>query len=106
APENLEHNHYSFIDYTLDQLNNIINSDPLITRERNLAATMVESGSSELISNQQNLHKQTNHNNEQTHSELQNTELPSNNNNFLQTEARPYDVSSFLANINTQQTME
>ncbi|CAF4939821.1 unnamed protein product, partial [Rotaria magnacalcarata] len=26
---------------------------------------MVESGSSELISNQQNLHKQTNHNNEQ-----------------------------------------
>ncbi|CAF4911080.1 unnamed protein product, partial [Rotaria magnacalcarata] len=93
APENLEHNHYSFIDYTLDQLNN-------------LAATMIEPGSSELISNQQNLHKQTNHNNEQTHSELQNTELPSNNNNFLQTEARPYDVSSFLANINTQQTME
>ncbi|CAF4270628.1 unnamed protein product [Rotaria magnacalcarata] len=106
APENLEHNHYSFIDYTLDQLNSVINSDPLITRERNLAATMIEPGSSELISNQQNLHKQTNHNNEQTHSELQNTELPSNNNNFLQTEARPYDVSSFLANINTQQTME
>ncbi|CAF2060486.1 unnamed protein product [Rotaria magnacalcarata] len=94
APENLEHNHYSFIDYTLDQLNSVINSDPLITRERNLAATMIEPGSSELISNQQNLHKQTNHNNEQTHSELQNTELPSNNNNFLQTEARPYDVSS------------
>ncbi|CAF5075885.1 unnamed protein product, partial [Rotaria magnacalcarata] len=106
APENLEHYHYSFIDYTLDQLNSVINSDPLITRERNLAATMIEPGSSELISNQQNLHKQTNHNNEQTHSELQNTELPSNNNNFLQTEARPYDVSSFLANINTQQTME
>ncbi|CAF1932481.1 unnamed protein product, partial [Rotaria magnacalcarata] len=34
APENLEHYHYSFIDYTLDQLNSVINSDPLITRER------------------------------------------------------------------------
>ncbi|CAF1590234.1 unnamed protein product [Rotaria magnacalcarata] len=98
APENLEHNHYSFIDYTLDQLNSIINSDPLITCERNLAATMIEPGSSELISNQQNLHKQTNHNNEQ--SDHQPNEEHYGEHNINQTDAIQITSSSNFATSN------